>query len=113
MGLFKDIITKFDCIMKELKYKASQQHSNIPPRKPPKLVGRKSLYLLDTFFTLRLYSNLTSGMKWTTDMLHTKDYLPQRCDALRFGVQTFLQNNGTQHHSTIFANNITSPLSHK
>jgi hypothetical protein len=31
MGPFKDIITKFDCIMKEIKYKVSEQHSDIPP----------------------------------------------------------------------------------
>ena len=30
MGPYKDIITKFDCIMKEIKYKASKQHSDIP-----------------------------------------------------------------------------------
>ena len=52
-------------------------------------------------------------MKGMKDMLPTKDYHPQRCDTVWFHVYTFLQNNSTLHHSTIFVNDMkTSPLIH-
>ena len=95
-------------IMKEIKYKASEQHSDIPSHNHQNFLEGQACISRHIFHTETVQQHKVGWKGWQTRFTLKITFLS---DVMLYGFVHTHSSNGTQHHSTIFVNDIT-PLLH-